>query len=138
MKRLFLLDTCLLSEGAKPEIDPGVASWLGETSPAARFVSVLSLAEVQYGIRRLPPGKRRDGFARWYDETLRPIFDLRVLPFEEADAMAWAKLRIARPNSSLVDSQLAATAIVRGLRVVTRNVRDFDFEGVAVLNPWRS
>ena len=132
-----LLDTCVLSEGAKDPIDPRFAHWLGETSDVDRFVSVLSLAELQFGIMRLPAGRRRMRYAGWYDTILRPLFDTRILPFDERAALVWSQLRARNPNAKTVDAQLAATALSNNLTIVTRNVRDFLFGGLHVFNPWK-
>jgi len=133
----YLLDTCFLSEGTKPSVNAGVASWILDTSNEDRFVSVIALAELKYGILRLPTGKRRDKLAAWYETELRPEFDSRVLGFDEREALEWAKVRSIHPNRGLADSQIAATALVHGLTLVTRNVTDFPYDGLAVSNPWR-
>jgi predicted nucleic acid-binding protein len=133
----FLLDTCVLSEGFKPLIDPGVTAWLEATPNEARFVSVVSLAELQFGIRRLPTGKRKERFWHWYEYDLVPVFETRVLTFGLSDADVWARLRAEHVNASFADTQIAATALVHGLTIVTRNVRDFSFDSLSVFNPWR-
>ena len=132
----FLLDTCVLSDGIKQRPDANLLAWLDRTPLEHRFVSVLSLAEIQFGIRMLSEGRRKSALAAWYETTLRPSCGARILNFEERDAMVWAELRATHPRESFVDTQLAATALVRGFTVVTRNVRDFEFNGLAVINPW--
>jgi toxin FitB len=134
----YLLDTCFLSEGVNPKIDEGVASWLGETAAEDRYTSVVSLAELQFGIRRLAEGARKSQLVHWYDTQLRPQIGSRILVFDEPTALAWAALRVAHPNCPIVDAQLAATALVHNLTLVTRNTRDFAFAGLSVFNPWRN
>jgi len=133
----FLIDTCVLSEGPKPRINSRVVRWLDATSDLLRYVSVLSLAELQYGILRMTDGRRKLHYATWYDTILRPLFGTRVLPFDESAALIWAQLRAIDPNAKTVDSQLAATALRHDLTLVTRNVKDFAFAGLRVINPWQ-
>jgi toxin FitB len=131
-----LLDTCALSDGGKINCDHGLANWLVTTPIEAQFVSVLSLAEIEFGILRMPVGRKRERLEEWCTTTLRQTFAGRILAFEEPDARIWAALRAAEPNRKFLDSQLAATALTHGLTVVTRNVRDFAFAGLPVFNPW--
>jgi predicted nucleic acid-binding protein len=132
----FLLDTCVLSQAIKSAVDESAASWLRVTPPEEQFASVLSLAEIMIGIIRLPQGKRRLGLEVWYDTVLRPSFHDRVIVFDENCATTWATMRVREPNTKFVDSQIAATALTHGMTLVTRNVRDFSFPGLAVFNPW--
>jgi len=132
----YLLDTCALSDGGKLNCDRGLANWLLTTPIEAQFVSVLSLAEIEFGILRMPVGRKRARIEEWSATVLRQTFFGRVLPFEEPDARIWAALRAADPNCKFLDSQMAATALAHGLTLVTRNVRDFAFAGLPVFNPW--
>jgi predicted nucleic acid-binding protein len=132
----YLLDTCTVSEGARPDMNAGVRQWLVMTPIELQCVSVLSFAEIEFGILKLSPGRRRSNLESWVEGTVKPFFGSRVLAFDEAAAHAWAKLRIRDINAPIVDGQIAATAIAGNLTLVTRNVRDFRFEGLRVLNPW--
>ena len=134
----YLLDTCVLSEGSKAEINPSVVAWFDTTPDDERFASVLSLSEIQYGIFRLPHGRKRTQLGLWYENELLILVEGRTLAFGEAEATEWALLRSINPNSRYVDSQIAATAIANDLTLVTRNVKDFAFEGLSVINPWDS
>ena len=134
----FLLDTCVLSDGIKQKPDARLLAWLEATPLEHRFVSVLSLADVQFGILMLPEGRKKSVLANWYEAELRPSCGSRILNFEEREALVWARLRASRPMASFVDTQLAATALVHGLTIVTRNVRDFEYDGLIVINPWNA
>ena len=134
----YLLDTCTLSDGARNPPNPRLLSWLQSFPEEERFVSVVSLGEIMFGIFRLPDGRKRNFLSTWYDEILRPIYEERVLPFGEREALLWARLRSLYPNADEIDSQIAATALAHDLTLVTRNVRDFAFEGLAVVNPWQA
>lgn len=134
----YLLDTCVLSEGSKVEFNACVAAWFEATLDNERFASVLSLSEIQYGIFRMPLGRRRTQLGIWYENELLPLVENRTLVFGEAEAMEWALLRSIYPNTRYIVSQIAATAIVHNLTLVTSNAKDFAFEGLSVTNPWNS
>ena len=86
----YLLDTCVLSQGAKAEADEGLAQWLAATPIDAQFVSVLSFAEIEFGILRMPLGPRRLRLEEWFALSLKLSFVGRVLAFEESTASVWA------------------------------------------------
>lgn len=135
----FLLDTCLLSEVWKPSPNPGVLAWLGASIEEELYLSVLSLGELRKGIDRLPPGRKRERLARDY-VALRSRFSSRILAVDEIVAERWGALsaeaaRLGR-QVRVVDGLIAATALVAGLTVVTRNVDDFVATAVPVIDPW--
>lgn len=133
----FLLDTCVLSLGIKDAVDETAVRWLRSIPGEEQYASVISLAEIVIGIELLPEGRRKRQLADWFAATLRPSLADRALPFDENCAMIWARLRASDPNARFADSQIAATALVHGFTLVTRNVKDFAFEGLAVFNPWK-
>jgi toxin FitB len=111
-----------------------VADWLASTPPARLHVSVLTLGEIQQGIERIRAkgdGQQAAAFEGWLRE-LETGFDDRVLPVTLPVASAWGRQRPGRPIP-VVD---ALIAVVHGLTVVTRNVKDFEQAGVQVLNPF--
>ncbi len=136
----FLLDTNLLSEGAKPHPDPGVAAWMDSCSPLEMAVSALALGEIRKGIDLLAPDERRDRLEAWLLADLPRQFAGRILPVDEAVSDRWgrlaADLRRAGRHFPLIDGFLVATAAVHGLTLVTRNERDCAGRGAPVLNPW--
>ena len=133
----WLIDTNVLSELRKgPRADAGVTQWFADVADDAIFTSVLVLGELRRGVELV---RRRDEVAatsleRWLDEMVGR-FPERVLPVDDAVADRWGRLNV--PNLvPAIDGLLAATALVHGLTLVTRNVSDVASTGVAVHNPF--
>ena len=136
----FLLDTNVVSEWAKPRPDPGVVTWLTEIDEDRVFISVVTLAELYYGIERMPPGNRRTQLSRWLQDELRLRFEGRLLLIDEAVAETWGKTvarceMIGRPIG-VMDAFIASIATVHGLKLVTRNGSDFESIVPEIVNPW--
>jgi len=137
----YLLDTNVLSEYSRVAgPDRGVRSWVESTSRSVQYVSVITLAEIEKGIELLTPGRRRTELGLWLRRELEVWFAGRTLVVDRPVASVWAALmadgvRTGRPLP-LVDSMIAATALVNGLTVVTRNTRDFAHTSVKVFNLW--
>ena len=133
---MYLLDTMVLSEETKRAPNDGVMRWLEETGSAATYVSVASIAEIARGVEQQ---RRRDAsFAGrlevWAVRTEARFFD-RLLGVDHRVARLWGELW-QRLGFNSPDVILAATALVHGLTVVTRNVRHFERTGVAIINPY--
>lgn len=133
----YLLDTNVLSELRRRTPDPKVVEWVERRPATTLHLSVLTFGELRKGIETLPPGERRRGLSDWLEVELTGFFAGRVLSIDVAVADRWGRLvaEAARPVPA-VDSLLAATALVHGLVLVTRNLRDFGFTGLEVTNPW--
>jgi predicted nucleic acid-binding protein len=134
---MFLLDTCVVSEGMRQVPDPDVDIWLRKQRNDELFISAMTAGELLFGIETLPTGRRRRVLESWYAATVSVGFDGRILPFDFVASEFWARLRSRHNVANTVDSQIAATALAHEFVVVTRNVRDFAYEGLKVLNPWR-
>lgn len=132
----YLLDTNVISETRKIRADPRVTGFLEAASGERLFLSVLTLGELRKGVaaRRRTDAQTADRLAAWVDEIERTFTD-RVLPVDAPIARIWGELSADR-SLSVVDTLIAATAIERGLTMVTRNTRDVAATGVTVLNPW--
>ena len=137
---MFILDTNVVSELMQERPHPTVLEWIDDRLKRDLYVAAVTQAEVLTGIAILPEGKRRQGLAAAADRAFGGIFADRVLPFDRSAAGAYAKIAAARRSTgrpiSQADCQIAAIAAARGGTVVTRNVRDFEGTGVAVVNPW--
>jgi toxin FitB len=116
---------------------------LGAAVPGSLYVSVLTLAQIRRGIELLPPSKRRDQLAQWFENDLHePFDDANVLPVTKAIGERWAALSARAQEKgiqpSVIDGLVAATALEHNLTLVTRNEKDFEKLGVALVNPWES
>ncbi|MFE0754569.1 type II toxin-antitoxin system VapC family toxin [Inquilinus sp. NPDC058860] len=133
----YLLDTNILSETRRARAEPRVLSFLSAADPARLFVSVLTLGELRKGIdiRRRSDAETAAKLGLWAD-ALEASFADRVLAVDAATAKLWGALSADRPRP-VIDTLLAATAIVHDLTLVTRNTGDVTGTGVPVLDPWR-
>ncbi len=138
MKRKYLLDTNVVSEVRKREPNAGVQVFLRGPEVARTYLSVLTIGELRKGVaaKRRTDAVTADRIALWVNETERQ-YAQRLLPVDVAVASPWGELTAGR-NLPVVDSLLAATAIVHGLILVTRNTRDFEPSGVPTLDPWQA
>ena len=136
---MILLDTCVISELARPVPDPAVLAWIEALSDEALRLSVLTLGEIKKGADLLEAGPRKARVDAWLDE-LRTTFVDRILPVDEAVALRWGAICASGHRSGRVrppiDSLLAATAMCHQLKLATRNVADFEGTGVSIVNPW--
>ncbi len=137
---MYLLDTNVISELRKGQsANAGVTRFFTEavSSNATLFLSVITLGELRCGVERIRRrGDRRQGdsLEQWLQSVVTE-FHNQVLDFDAELAQLWGVLLAAGPQSSL-DKQIAATALLYDLIVVTRNESDFAQTGVEVLNPW--
>ena len=135
---MILLDTNVLSELTRTLPEPKVVRWLEENDPLLALPSI-ALAELRYGIARLPTGRRRTSLLDFWSKTCERFVG-RVYSFDERAAEAYGDLAAAaerigrRPN--VADAQIAAIAKVNRMTIATRDEDDFAASGVPVVNPW--
>lgn len=133
----YLIDTNALSELRKREPHAGVARWFSACSATALHLSVLTLGELRKGIEAMPDGSRKTSFRAWLEADLPTFFAGRILMVDAKTADRWGRLCAeARRPLPTIDSLLAATALEHGLTLVTRNLGDFAFANLRVINPW--
>jgi len=136
----YLLDTNVVSTMAKPPLHEGVGRFLEGAQEDELFLSVVTVAELRYGIERLPEGTKRAKLEQWLEKELIPRFEKRIFVMDGFAALEWGRIkaraeRMGRPISEM-DAWIAATAAVDGLTIVTRNVEDFASFPGKLLNPW--
>jgi toxin FitB len=137
---MYLLDTNVVSELRKVragKADRHVAAWADSVDASDLYLSVMTIHELEVGVLL---AERRDPsqgavFRAWLNDHVLTAFDDRILPVDAAVARRGARLHVPDPRP-LRDGLIAATALVHGMMVVTRNVADFEPTGVATLNPW--
>lgn len=132
----WLIDTSVLCELRRRKPEPKVTAWFVAHRTDPMFVSVISLGEIRAGVeeKRLKDPAQTAAIERWLT-ALQLRFASRVLPITEAIADEWGRLSPGQPLPDC-DGLVAATGLVHGLTVVTRNVGDFARSGVPLLNPW--
>lgn len=135
---MFLLDTNVLSELRRRErTHPKVAAWADAVQASDLFLSVITILEIEAGTLLLARRDKAQGavLRAWIDGKVLPAFAGRILAVDTAIAQRCARLLVPDPRAER-DALIAATALVHRLKVVTRNVADFQPMGVELLNPW--
>ena len=136
----FLLDTSIVSEWVKPRPNPGVIAWLAEVDEDRVYLSVVTLAELRYGVERMAEGRRRKRIEEWLRDELPLRFERRVLPVDNVVAGVWGKIVAQRAVGGrpigVMDAFIAATAQIHDLTIVTGNASDFEFAVKAIVNPY--
>lgn len=137
---MFVLDTNVVSELRKAntgKADANVVAWANSVLPASLFLSAISILELEMGILLIERRDQEQGkmLRNWLENQVLPTFEERILVVDTAVARQCARLHVPDPCSER-DALIAATALVHGMTVVTRNVDDFKPTGIAILNPW--
>lgn len=133
---MFLLDTVIVSELRKRQVDKGVLGWVSVQQESQLYLSVVTLGEIERGIekRRKADPEFADELAVWLENLVRLYAD-RILPVTPSVARRWGRLS-AQIGHESADLLIAATALSHGLTVVTRNVAHFAPTGVGLINPF--
>jgi predicted nucleic acid-binding protein len=134
---IYLLDTNIISETIKPFPHKHAMEWLASTPQYHFCLSVITIGEIRKGIERTTDVTKKFKLATWLDVEIARSFNGRIIDIDEAVADKWGYICSKDPNLPITDSLIAATAMARNLKVVTRNSKDFiRVPGLEVINPW--
>lgn len=137
---MILIDTNVVSEPWKPVPDARVLDWLDAQAIETLFLSVITVAELRFGIAAMPEGKRRTVLHDRLEDEVLPLFSGRILLFDLEASKAYATLMAAARGFGkaigTADGYIAATALARGFSVAARDVSPFEAGGLSVINPW--
>lgn len=137
---MIILDTNVISELARIDPEPDVVTWLDSLPAAEVATTAITVAELLYGVARLPDGRRRAALAETIDALINEDFRGRVEPFDALAAEQYAVVVVGREKKgrpiSTADAQIAAICRVHGATLATRNAGDFTDTGIGLINPW--
>jgi predicted nucleic acid-binding protein len=137
---MIILDTNVISEAMSPSPSPAVLAWLDAVPIFELATTTINVAEIRYGLARLPFGRRRSDLEARFNNYRARVFESRVFGFDTLAADTYGELVAARERSGRPldgpDGFIAAIAASRGLGVATRDIGDFDSCGLQVMNPW--
>ena len=136
----FLLDTCVISELASRHPNAQVISWLRRQDPESLYLSFVTVGEIKKGIAKRGGDARAIALEKWLQTEILGSFADRILPVEKNVSLEWGRIcgdaeRVGRKRP-VVDALIAATALVHGMKLVTRNVDDMAGMGVPIFNPF--
>jgi hypothetical protein len=137
---MFILDTNVISElrrAGQGRADQNVVAWAGSVKATELYISVITILEIETGILQIERHDQAQATAlrNWFEVQVLSTFEGRILPIDEIVARRCAQLHVPDPKSER-DALIAASALVHGMTVVTRNTSDFDQTGAKLLNPW--
>lgn len=137
---MYVLDTNVVSELRKAKAgkaDPNVSAWTAAVDAGSLFISAITVMELETGVLQIERRDAKQGamLRAWLDHHVLPEFSGRVLPIDGIVAQRCARLHVPDRRCER-DALIAATALVHGMTVVTRNVADFVATSVGILNPW--
>jgi predicted nucleic acid-binding protein len=138
---MFVLDTNVVSELMRSAPEPAILAWLQQTSSTGLYTTAVTVAEIRYGIARLPEGRRRQMLHQAANEIFA-AFPRQVLPFDLAAATAYADVVAGRARDgnpiSGFDAQIAAICRSQAATLATRNIKEFTDTGIALIDPWQN
>ena len=139
---MIVLDTNVVSELMRPEPAAAVVDWVDRQPAADVYLTAITVAELLYGVARLPQGRRKTDIAERVEAILSEDFEHRVVAFDETAAAHYADIVVRRERAgrpiSTADAQIAATCRSHGAVLATRNVDDFAGASVSIIDPWVS
>jgi toxin FitB len=138
---MIVLDSNVVSELMKPFPAPAVRDWIRVRRGNELYMTSITLAEIRYGIERLPPGRRRDLMMATAEDVFA-AFEEQILPFDAAAAAHYPIIVTHRDRAGLpidgFDAQIASICRTHEAALATRNLKDFDDTGIDVIDPWQT
>jgi predicted nucleic acid-binding protein len=138
---MIILDTNILSAVMREVPDPIIVEWLDSQARESIWTTAITVFEIRLGLAILEKGKRRERLEHTFQLALEKVLEGRVLPFDEASAMASADMAVKRRRKGITvdmrDTQIAGIAIAKRSTLASRNTKDFQDLTVPVLNPWK-
>lgn len=136
----MILDTNIVSEIMRPEPNPQVMSWLNEQNINELYLTSISLAELYFGLYRMPEGKRKIGLLEQLQHILDNVFRQQLLDFTHKQSAYYGEIctraeKIGRPMA-IADAQIAAITVYHQTSLVTRNIKDFEYSNIELINPF--
>lgn len=136
----YILDTNILRELYIPTPDEKFKKWFIKQDQESFYITTFNVAEIRYGIEKLPQSKKRQDIEHWLSNILLPNFSSRILGFDLNSAQAWGamtarNMKAGRPRPHM-DSLLASIALAHDMALVTRNVKDFSGLDIELVNPF--
>lgn len=137
---MIIADTNIISEFMISPPTSSVLEWLNAQNSTTLYLTTISIAEIGFGLRAMPKGKRQQLLENRFEQFVATAFESRVLSFDEAAARIYGEIKglrkeIGRPLSDL-DGQIASIARAKGYAVATRNIKDFEECGIELINPF--
>ena len=139
---MIILDTNVISELTRPVSDSGVIAWLDSLPPEETAITAITAAELRYGVRRMPDGRRKTELSEAVSALINTDFRGRVEPFDVLAADQYADVVTVRERAGkpigISDAQIASICRVLNATLATRNTPDFTGTGVDLINPWKA
>jgi len=139
---VIILDTNVISELTRPVSDSGVIAWLDSLPPEETAITAITAAELRYGVRRMPDGRRKTELSEAVSALINTDFRGRVEPFDVLAADQYADVVTVRERAGkpigISDAQIASICRVLNATLATRNTPDFTGTGVDLINPWKA
>ena len=137
---MIVVDTNVISEPLRQSPEARVVAWIDAQPLETLYLSAITVAELRFGVASLPAEKRRTRMDDSLETEILPLFAGRILAFDPAGSLAYAKLMMVARTAGLAiapaDGYIAATAAANGMTVATRDTAPFEAAGVPVINPW--